>query len=1351
MLRRRRAAALLALCLAAAGPLEPLAHAQDDWSVQRDPFDPRLIARYKGLLERTPDDQAALKKLISLYRRHASVGKLIAEYQARRAKEPDKAVLALLLGHIHRIEGDPTAALAAYDDAARLAPNDPAAHLARGELLRAARRLADATAAWERALAATRDKKAKKKLLVALADLALESGDVDRARAFTRDLVAMDPDDLDARVGLAEGLVRHDRHAEALVEYQAALERVKGDPARRLDLQARIGKEYEVLGDDNKAIFTYENTISAAGKGHFLRRELTERIIEIHRRRGDVRPLIAKYESRWPASARGHFEWSILARLYEATGDQDKAIAAYRKAVAAAPTELDTQKSLVTLLDLAGRDEDAEKQLAELTRVAPGEPRFLLDLARRVLRRGDKKRGLQLLDEAARRFPNDPGVRGALADLYARWGDPAKALKEHETLARIEPDEPAHLVNLGEQYWQRGDKPRALEIWKRLAQGKTPAALARLAEVYAEHDLGADAIDAYGRALALAPKDAALYRGLAGVLERQKKLDDAIRAWEKVIALAPEDVGGRAQKREARTRILALHAHHGGIPGQLHGWARRFEGKPPDIQAGYFLAEAYLRVGRVEDAEKTLRKLLALDPQDLEALGQLVAVTRQQRKLPEAILLLKELAKKSPGREREIFAEIAELELALYHDDEAVAYAQRALEKSPNDPSAQEQLGQIYEKRERFDDAIAAYKRAIELSRRKFEVHFTLARLYLRRGKEKEAAQLYREVMRAATDEDTLRDAARRAIDLEEYLGTLGELEHELAPLAFVFSQKPIYRRVLVELWDRAVPPLATRAAAGDAAAQAELRRIGEEGLKPLLEALADPEDATQPELAVRLLGLVGNKAASAPLLRLASSPTPADRPGQRLRHGEELRRRMAALAAAGLLADARAIPSLIELARRPDKSLRAGAVWALGRIADPRAVPPLSAALADEQPLVRQLACLGLGASGDKRAIDLTIATLRGPEVPTEVKAACAHALGAARVHAAAPALAEALDAGAEDVARVAAWALGRLGGEELLPPLVAASFAGRGAVRPTAAHAIVEILAPDGQAAPPRAVELPAADALGTTAILARLAPEGAPVTPERRRTAARALVGRGRTALVAGLTDALGRHRDAVLDALEALDGADGLRLGTITAEGPAADEAALHGELAAALVALAPTVEALATHRDPEIRARALAVAAGISPTRAPTFVAAGLADVEPGVRRRALALAVQLANDPGDTGRAALAELARRLVAPGWEERLAAVEALGALAGLVPTSTLIPPLRDRSAFVREAAARALTGRADALAPLIVASRDEVPEVRAAAARALAGLPAARVRLRELGRDPDPRVRAATRRP
>lgn len=1349
MLRGRRLAALLALTVAAGGPLAPVAHAQDDWSVQRDPFDPRLIARYKALIERSPDDQAALKKLISLYRRHASVAKLVDEYMARRKKEPDKAVFALLIGHIQRLEGDATAALAAYDDAARLAPNDPAAHLARGEILRSTRRLADAMAAWERALAATREKKAKKKLLVALADLALESGDVDRARAFTKDLIAQDPDDLDARIGLAEGLTRHDRHAEALVEYQAALERVKGDPARRLDLMARIGKQQELVGKDDEAILTYQKTIAEAGKGHFLRRELTERIIELHRRRGDVRPLIASYEKQWPVAARGHFEWSILARLYEATGDQDKAIAAYRKAVAAAPTELDTQKSLVTLLDLAGRDEDAEKQLAELTRVAPGEPRFLLDLARRVLRRGDKKRGLSLLDEAARRFPNDPGVRGALADLYARWGDPAKALKEHEILARIEPDEPAHLVNLGEQYWQRGDKPRALEIWKRLAQGKTPAALARLAEVYAEHDLGVDAIDAYTRALALAPKDPALYRGLAGVLERQKKLDDAIRAWEKVIALAPDDVGGKAQKREARTRILALHAHHGGIPGQLHGWARRFEAKPPDIQAGYFLAEAYLRVGRVEDAEKTLRKLLTIDPKDLEALGQLVAVTRQQRKLPDAIALLKELARLSPGREREIFAEIAELELALYHDDEAVAYAQRALEKSPNDPAAQEQLGQIYEKRERFDDAIAAYKRAIELSRRKFEVHFTLARLYLRRGKEKEAAQLYREVMRAASDEDTLRDAARRAIDLEEYLGTLGELEKELAPLAFVFAQKPIYRRVLVELWDRAVPPLATRAAAGDAAAQAELRRIGEEGLKPLLEALADPEDATQPELAVRLLGLVGNKAASAPLLRLASSPTPADRPGQRLRHGEELRRRMAALAAAGQLADARAIPALVELARRPDKSLRAGAVWALGRIDDARVVAPLSAAMTDEQPLVRQLACLGLGASGDKKATELAIATLRSADAPTEVRAACAHALGAARVQAAAPALAQALGAGADDIARVAAWALGRLGGDELLPPLVAASFAGRGAVRTTAARAVVEILAPDAQAASPRAIELPSADVLGTAAVLALLAPEGALVTPERRLTATRALITRGRAALVTGLEDALGRHRDAVLDALEELDGAGGVRLGPIAATLPAADEAAQRAELAAALADLAPTVEALGAHRDPEIRARALAVAAGLTPARAPSFVATGLGDPDPAVRRRALALAVRLANDPGDAGRAALTELTRRLVAPAWEERLAAVEALGALAGIVPTSTLIPPLRDKSAFVREAAARALTGRGDALSGLVDASRDEVPEVRAAAARALAGLPAARARLRELSRDPDPRVRAAVR--
>ena len=172
--------------------------------------------------------------------------------------------------------------------------------------------------------------------------------------------------------------------------------------------------------------------------------------------------------------------------------------------------------------------------------------------------------------------------------------------------------------------------------------------------------------------------------------------------------------------------------------------------------------------------------------------------------------------------------------------------------------------------------------------------------------------------MRRAPDEEMVIDAARRAIDLEEYLGTLGELERELSPLAYAHADKPVYRNLLIELYDRYGTPLATRAlGGGDATVQPELQRLGEHGLRPLLDVLVDGEPQQQ-RVAVALLGAIGNPSAAPALFKLAlTRRAPSDgRRRERSRRAAVELREEAALAAAEV-ATARELPLLAEAVRR--------------------------------------------------------------------------------------------------------------------------------------------------------------------------------------------------------------------------------------------------------------------------------------------------------------------------------------------------------------------------------------------------------------------------------------------------
>src|SRR5688572_27087199 len=96
----------LALALAALVPSAPRpAAAQDDWEVERDPFDKKVVARYKRILATNPGDRDALARLTRLYRKHRSIAALVAEYEKQVAASPGDAAALLVLGHLALGEG----------------------------------------------------------------------------------------------------------------------------------------------------------------------------------------------------------------------------------------------------------------------------------------------------------------------------------------------------------------------------------------------------------------------------------------------------------------------------------------------------------------------------------------------------------------------------------------------------------------------------------------------------------------------------------------------------------------------------------------------------------------------------------------------------------------------------------------------------------------------------------------------------------------------------------------------------------------------------------------------------------------------------------------------------------------------------------------------------------------------------------------------------------------------------------------------------------------------------------------------------------------------------------------------
>ncbi|MDB4964797.1 MAG: Tetratricopeptide 2 repeat protein, partial [Myxococcales bacterium] len=1037
----------VALALFACVPL-----ARADWEVKRSPFDARVVARYKQILHRDPEDADALGKLTALYRQYKSVDELRRELTAAAEKSEDAADW-IVAGHAARARGDFAAAAKAYAAALEVAPEDARALAALADADVRLGKSADARPLYERALKSA-DGKRKRPLLRKLADLALQSDRevgaktaLAEARRYYDELIKLDPKDDDVRREWAEALAAHGQPGEAAVEWRTLAERLARDPSKQGPAWVRAGELSEAAGDDKAARAAYDKAFALAPRGNYLRREAADKIVGLARKHDELRALAADWERAWPESSRGFADWELLARLHDELGDAERAQSDFKRALQADPHALDARKRLIALYERTGRDSDAIAEYRRLIASAPGESRFRLELAERLMKAGSRDEALKIT-QALGKESSEAALHAQLAELYTRWNLAELAMKEQELLVRIEPTDEAHLVALGELHWQKGNKKKALELWQRLLSNRGPkvAAMTRLAEVYLEHDMAPEALDLYEKATKAAPDDVAAQKGMGSTLERLRRDREAEDVWAGLFERAAEK-HDRAAQLEARQRLMTVAARQGRLGIRAAEYRERAikERKDEALATAFRLAaaDALVKMGRMEMAEEVLRDIAdgAKDPSlRADAWMGLAQVERARHRLAEAVAALKKAAELVPDRGRELYPQIAELSLQLYQDADALRYARRAVQLGPADAAAQVRLGEVLEKREDLDGARVAYERALEIDDRQWKIYFTLARLHLRRGDGERAAPLYRTVMRRAPEEEMVIDAARRAIDLEEYLGTLGDLERELSPLAYAHADKPVYRNLLIELYDRYGTPLVVRAQAGDASVAADLQRLGEHGLRPLLDVLVDGEPAQQ-RVAVALLGAVGNPSAAPALFRLALSKKVRERED---RNAAVELREQAALAAAEV-ATARDLPSLVKLMAESEKQLRVAAAHGLGRIDDLRAQAALLAALDDGAAEVQAIACDALGGSGGNgkgngKAVEAMVALLRAADRRPEARIGCVYGLVtvATRKPAAATeraairaALVDTLAEGADEVQRAAATALGMIGGD--------------------------------------------------------------------------------------------------------------------------------------------------------------------------------------------------------------------------------------------------------------------------------------------------------------------------------
>ena len=1339
-----------------------------DWKLKRDPCSEDMLARYYSMLERNPNDRFPMKKL----RECRSAEALIKRYESRVEARPRWYEGRVILGHLYLSVKQLEKAVVSYKKSIEINKKAADPHFALGNLYRRMKKPAEALESYDRALKLAQSDSLKKRILRSQIDLSMNRKDMDKARSYFNKLLELDPKDVNLRSEFARMLVRNLNYKAALKEYAVLIDQARGNTQRRASLMMEVGEVYERMGQDTNAIETYRRAKKLIPRGHWLRRELIDKVISIFRRRGDIRSLAVHYEKTW--KARGVFEWQILAQLYEELGEQDKAVDSYKRALASSASAVDIRDKLISLLERAGRHDDAQAELEKQVRLAPGEPRYMLRLAERYWRAGKRKAALSLLRQCGNRFPNDGSVQIALADLYSRWSRPDLALRQYQILVRIEPDDPGHIISLGEQYWQRGDKSRALSTWKALLRPNVfpsrDEAYAALGEVYANHDMIPQGLQMYQTALKISPGNPAIYRALGPLYLRARNYDKAVESWEKVIELAV-DPEKRAWRREARTSIIKLWHSQRRLEKKLASYEKRFRSPTPDVEAGYFLGEAYIKLERLDEAEGIFKAILEADSLQHEAMLALQDIYRQQHRFDKAIEILKKLAEALPGRSGEFYMRIAELALLAYKDEMALDFAKKALKTSEGDAHGWARIAAIYEKKEDYESAINAYKKALEIRPRFFNVHFELAKIYLRRGQHLEASDLYHEVVRMSPDEHIVGKAGRQAVELDEYIGRLHVLERELIPLAFTYTHKPVYRELLVRIYSRMIPALVRRAEHAESQTERDRARdqlvdIGSRAMKPLLESLSTGSWNDKLET-VGLLGHLGNPGAAPTLVRLALNPPldeddsiglkPSDTgtagaaPPTTHEKRRKLEFRVRALVSAGRLSNPATTKDLLKLLRNEEAAVRETAAWALVLMAGPGMYGPFLEILEDRKVGVQVMACLGLGLA-NPRSLKHLLSAAQDERRREEVRSACALAAGFTGNRQGVEQLLDLMGRGRSMVQHKAAIALGMLADSNAVGPLLRLYWTRRGDMRNAARWALLQSVAGERSSmdiSALRNLELDGSDRLPLVQYISKLGS----VTLESPEESRSLLIRNHESAIVEGLKTAVTRHRDVVMDVIRELNSHPRrFSLGSIEPRAKDRIPEDILKEIEQIGQLLKPDFITLSTHQDPEIRATAISLIGKTGQREDMVHLERAIEDKSPGVRKAAIHAAV-LMSDRDETLKHELADLlVNSFEAVPWEEGREIATALGRMKALRAEPFLLKARENKNGFVAEAAIRSLGELRTKTSEraLISALFDAIEPIRTAAAETLAGV-RSREAIRALEKaaqsDPSPRVRKA----
>lgn len=719
----------------------------------------KAAERFLTVLEKNPRRGTALDRVYGHHVEFGSLDKFVAGLKEKTAADSKDGTSWMLLGLIESQRGQDGNAVDAFKLAETNRPTDALASYYLAQSLLRIGQNEDAVATFERAIERKPQRNDLLEIFQQLGRVHQRAQRTEEALKVWTRLEALFPDDPRVLEQIAVTLAEEGNNAAALERYERLTKLVKDDYRRTMS-QIEVAELKIKSGQKDGGIGDLENVMKELDPDSWIYKDVRRRIDDVFLRSGDQDSLV-KYYQTWidthPEDVEG---MARLAKFLAQSARVPEATLWMEKALKLAPSRTDLRKTFIDQLVDDQRIPEAVKQYEQLAIAAPGNPDFLREWGKLVLK--DKSQDLELRKKEAVRIwnqivanrPDDAITTAQVADLFRQVNMNEEAQALYEKAVVLAPADPQYREYLGEFYHIQKKTDEALKTWSAMAEGKQHTAenVARLAEVYNSFGYLNQAVKEIADACKLAPKEFMLQMRSAEYHARATKYDDALTFLDAAEKLAASD-----DDRDSliRQRIEVFQSSQ-RLDDETKKLAEAVSGNAKATPSDWALLARYYEANRQWiEATESIEKGLAIDPKSAPTLTAAARISESSGNYGQAADYSRRLAESDRRSRGDHLMNVARLEAQMGRSEQALAAANELIVSAPGNTDNYEFLAQMCFRLGKSDEGLEALRKAVRINPNEPHLIMALASALADQLRTDEAIEVY---WRAFDKSETIED-----------------------------------------------------------------------------------------------------------------------------------------------------------------------------------------------------------------------------------------------------------------------------------------------------------------------------------------------------------------------------------------------------------------------------------------------------------------------------------------------------------------------------------------------------------------------------------------------------------------